>query len=289
MVSFYSVDIVSCTMVSFYSSDIVSYTMVSSCFLDIGSCAMISLRYQTFSKDEFKYHSSFTSLETLHRHVNHLEGYVGSSPSASLSQFVIVLVVMVAVVEVPWSGNAHFDDQDDPMKDEGQDLKSVNPSHNKYTTLFVCLQRSTTAREKEEDSSLFIIALLISKLEAYEEISLKGLISFQGSGLEVRSHLDVYEGEITLRVGKEAITFNLDQTSKYTADYNHMTVNKIDVIDMACDEYSQEVLGFSNVIASGNPTPYFEPIVSTASPNLTPFGDSDFLLFEEADSVRKIL
>ncbi|GJV69386.1 reverse transcriptase domain-containing protein [Tanacetum coccineum] len=63
-----------------------------------------------------------------------------------------------------------------------------------------------------------------------------------------------------------------------------MTVNKIDVIDMACDEYSQEVLGFSNVIASGNPTPYFEPIVSTASPNLTPFGDSDFLLMEEADS-----
>ncbi|GJS00785.1 reverse transcriptase domain-containing protein [Tanacetum coccineum] len=42
--------------------------------------------------------------------------------------------------------------------------------------------------------------------------------------------------------------------------------------------------GFSNVIASGNPTPYFEPIVSTASPNLTPFGDSDFLLMEEADS-----
>ncbi|GJW44204.1 reverse transcriptase domain-containing protein [Tanacetum coccineum] len=42
--------------------------------------------------------------------------------------------------------------------------------------------------------------------------------------------IDVYEGEITLRVGKEAITFNLDQTSKYTADYNHMTVNKIDVI-----------------------------------------------------------
>ncbi|GJZ70865.1 reverse transcriptase domain-containing protein [Tanacetum coccineum] len=96
--------------------------------------------------------------------------------------------------------------------------------------------------------------------------------------------IDVYEGEITLRGWQEAITFIWDQTSKYTADYDHMTVNKIDVIDMACDEYSQEVLGFSNVIASGNPTPYFEPIVSTASPNLTPFGDSDFLLMEEADS-----
>ncbi|GJY19701.1 putative reverse transcriptase domain-containing protein [Tanacetum coccineum] len=45
--------------------------------------------------------------------------------------------------------------------------------------------------------------------------------------------------QITLRVGKEAITFNLDQTSKYTADYDHMTANKIDVIEMACDEYSQ--------------------------------------------------
>ncbi|GJV11279.1 hypothetical protein Tco_1352820 [Tanacetum coccineum] len=63
-----------------------------------------------------------------------------------------------------------------------------------------------------------------------------------------------------------------------------MTGKQIDVIDMACDEYSQEVLGFSNVIASGNPTPYFEHIVSTASPTLTPFGDSDFLLIEEADS-----
>ncbi|GJU16664.1 hypothetical protein Tco_1144630 [Tanacetum coccineum] len=35
-------------------------------------------------------------------------------------------------------------------------------------------------------------------------------------------------------------------------------------------------------IFSGNPTPYYDPIVSTASPTLTPFGDSDFLL-EEVD------
>ncbi|GJR36141.1 reverse transcriptase domain-containing protein [Tanacetum coccineum] len=97
-----------------------------------------------------------------------------------------------------------------------------------------------------------------------------------------RALIDVYEGEITLRVGREAITFNLDQTSRYTANYNHMTANRIDVIDMACEEYSQEVLGFSNVISSGNPTPYYDPIVSTSSPTLTPFGDSDFLLFEEA-------
>nr|GEV91802.1 reverse transcriptase domain-containing protein [Tanacetum cinerariifolium] len=59
--------------------------------------------------------------------------------------------------------------------------------------------------------------------------------------------------------------------------------NRIDVIDMDCEEYSQEVLGFSDVIASGNPTPYYNPIVSTSSPTPTPFGDSDFLL-EEVDA-----
>ncbi|GJW75206.1 reverse transcriptase domain-containing protein [Tanacetum coccineum] len=48
--------------------------------------------------------------------------------------------------------------------------------------------------------------------------------------------------------------------------------------------YSQEVLGFS---VSGNPTPTTEPIVSTSSPTLTPFGDSDFLL-EETDAFLAI-
>ncbi|GKF35991.1 hypothetical protein Tco_0112749 [Tanacetum coccineum] len=46
-------------------------------------------------------------------------------------------------------------------------------------------------------------------------------------------------------IGSEAITYNLDQTSRYSANYTHMTANKIDVIDMACEEYSQEVLGFT--------------------------------------------
>nr|GEW06332.1 reverse transcriptase domain-containing protein [Tanacetum cinerariifolium] len=62
-----------------------------------------------------------------------------------------------------------------------------------------------------------------------------------------------------------------------------MTANRIDVIDMACEEYSQEVLGFFDVITSGNPTPYYDSIVSTSSPTLTPFGDIDFLL-EEVDA-----
>nr|GEW73857.1 reverse transcriptase domain-containing protein [Tanacetum cinerariifolium] len=98
-----------------------------------------------------------------------------------------------------------------------------------------------------------------------------------------RALIDVFEGELTLRVGKEAITFNLDQTLRYSANYNDITAKRIDVIDMACEEYSQEVLGFSDVIATGNPTPYYDPIVSTTSLTLTPFENSDFLL-EEVDS-----
>nr|GEV24013.1 reverse transcriptase domain-containing protein [Tanacetum cinerariifolium] len=92
--------------------------------------------------------------------------------------------------------------------------------------------------------------------------------------------IDVYKGELTLRVGNEAVTFNFDQTSRYSANYDDMMANRIDVIDMACEEYSQEITGFFDVIMSANPTPYYEPIISTSSPTLTPFGDSDFLLEE---------
>nr|GFA08062.1 reverse transcriptase domain-containing protein [Tanacetum cinerariifolium] len=97
-----------------------------------------------------------------------------------------------------------------------------------------------------------------------------------------RALIDVYAGELTLRVSNEDVAFNLDQTSRYSANYNDMTANRIDFIDMDCEEYSQEVLGFSEVIVSGNPTPYYDPIVFTSSSTLTPFEESDFLL-EEVD------
>nr|GEX61383.1 reverse transcriptase domain-containing protein [Tanacetum cinerariifolium] len=54
--------------------------------------------------------------------------------------------------------------------------------------------------------------------------------------------------ELTLLVGKEAITFNLDQTLRYSANYYDMTANRIDVIDMAYSpwqEMSTIVDGFS--------------------------------------------
>ncbi|GJW25093.1 reverse transcriptase domain-containing protein [Tanacetum coccineum] len=68
----------------------------------------------------------------------------------------------------------------------------------------------------------------------------------------------------------------------------HALIDKVDLIDVTCEEYSQEVLDFSDSVAYGNPSPGYDPIVSNSSPTLTPFGDSDFLLLEEADTFLAI-
>ncbi|GKB68002.1 reverse transcriptase domain-containing protein [Tanacetum coccineum] len=99
--------------------------------------------------------------------------------------------------------------------------------------------------------------------------------------------IDVYEGEITLRHDDQSLTLKCGDTPSIS--YNNLeSLNRVDLIDATCEEYSQEVLGFSDVIASGNPTPRFDPIVSNSSPTLTPFGDSDFILLEEADAFLAI-
>ncbi|GJY81369.1 reverse transcriptase domain-containing protein [Tanacetum coccineum] len=82
--------------------------------------------------------------------------------------------------------------------------------------------------------------------------------------------IDVYGEELTLRVDDEAITFKVGQTSRYSYN-NAKSVNRIDVIDVSCEEYAQEVLGFSDSSKSGNPTPSLDHILSTSLPSLTLF------------------
>ncbi|GJV00712.1 reverse transcriptase domain-containing protein [Tanacetum coccineum] len=80
-------------------------------------------------------------------------------------------------------------------------------------------------------------------------------------------------------VDDEAVTFKVGQTSRYS--YNDaVSINRIDVIDVAYEEYAQKVLGFSDNSMSGNPTPSLDPILSTSSPSLTPFEEGDFILEE---------
>nr|GEU75253.1 reverse transcriptase domain-containing protein [Tanacetum cinerariifolium] len=86
-----------------------------------------------------------------------------------------------------------------------------------------------------------------------------------------RALIDVYAEEITLRVNDEAVTFNLNQTTRYSSTYDDLSINRIDIIDVAREEYDQEILGFFNNSLGGNPTLTFEPILSDCSPSLTPF------------------
>ncbi|GJY70065.1 reverse transcriptase domain-containing protein [Tanacetum coccineum] len=94
-----------------------------------------------------------------------------------------------------------------------------------------------------------------------------------------RALIDVYGEEITLRYNDEAITFNVGHTSSHSYRYDDASVNRINVIDVTCEEYAQEVLRFSDRSSSGNPTPT-DPIITSPSPSFTPFEGGDFILEE---------
>nr|GEZ66457.1 DNA-directed DNA polymerase [Tanacetum cinerariifolium] len=92
--------------------------------------------------------------------------------------------------------------------------------------------------------------------------------------------LSVWKGLSLSKLTRTYMTLELaDRTKSKQVD-----IAKYVKVKLAYEEYSQEVLGLSDVTASGSPTPSDDPIVSTTSPKLTSFGDSDFLLFEEADA-----
>ncbi|GJZ01227.1 reverse transcriptase domain-containing protein [Tanacetum coccineum] len=94
-----------------------------------------------------------------------------------------------------------------------------------------------------------------------------------------RALIDVHGEELTLRVNDEAITFKVGHTSRYSHNYYDETVHQVNVIDVACEEYAQEVLGFLDSSTSGNPTPS-DPIIASSSPSFTPFEGGDFILEE---------
>nr|GEY22946.1 reverse transcriptase domain-containing protein [Tanacetum cinerariifolium] len=95
--------------------------------------------------------------------------------------------------------------------------------------------------------------------------------------------IDVYDGEITLRHDDQSLTLKCGDTPSIS--YNNLeSLNKVDLIDATCEEYSQAVLGFTNDVSTEVSSPIYEPIVSSSLQNLTPFDASNFLLLEEADA-----
>nr|GEV34580.1 reverse transcriptase domain-containing protein [Tanacetum cinerariifolium] len=55
-----------------------------------------------------------------------------------------------------------------------------------------------------------------------------------------RALIYVHGEELTLRFNDESITFNFGHTSRYSYRYDYESVNRIDVIDVTCEEYAQE-------------------------------------------------
>ncbi|GJX81311.1 reverse transcriptase domain-containing protein [Tanacetum coccineum] len=68
-------------------------------------------------------------------------------------------------------------------------------------------------------------------------------------------------------------------TSRYSRSYYDEMVNQVNVIDVAYEEYAQEVLGFSESSTSGNPTPS-DPIIASSVPSFTSFEGGYFILEE---------
>nr|GFC36671.1 reverse transcriptase domain-containing protein [Tanacetum cinerariifolium] len=95
--------------------------------------------------------------------------------------------------------------------------------------------------------------------------------------------IDVYEGEITLRHDDQSLMLKCGDTPSIFYN-NFQSLNKVDLIDATCEEYSQVVLGFNDDVSTEVSSPFYEPIVSSSLQNLTPFDASDFLLLEEADA-----
>ncbi|GKF12596.1 hypothetical protein Tco_0050522, partial [Tanacetum coccineum] len=86
--------------------------------------------------------------------------------------------------------------------------------------------------------------------------------------------IDVYEGEITLRNDDQSLTLKCGDTPSIS--YNNLeSLKKVDLVDVTCEEYSQEVLDFFDSVVYGNPSPGYDPIVSNYSLTLTSFGDID--------------
>nr|GEW83846.1 hypothetical protein [Tanacetum cinerariifolium] len=112
-----------------------------------------------------------------------------------------------------------------------------------------------------------------------------------------RALIDVYGEEITLRVNDESITFNLNQTMRYSSTYDDNSVNRVDVIDISCEEFVQDVLDFQYNPKSSSPTLVSdfskidvskEPIVKSSSPTRTPFGEK-YAFLEESNKLPVII
>nr|GEX47299.1 reverse transcriptase domain-containing protein [Tanacetum cinerariifolium] len=156
------------------------------------------------------------------------------------------------------------------------------------------MSKQYTKPKRKRDDSWFKDKVLLVQAQANGQILHEEELAFLAD-------LGITEGQATQTVIIHNATYQADDLDEYDSDcdelntakvalmanlshYGSDVLAKVDLIDVTCEEYSQEVLGFADVVSNEVSTPYYEPIVSNSSQNLTPFNASDFLLLEEADA-----
>nr|GFB44098.1 reverse transcriptase domain-containing protein [Tanacetum cinerariifolium]GFB44155.1 reverse transcriptase domain-containing protein [Tanacetum cinerariifolium] len=98
--------------------------------------------------------------------------------------------------------------------------------------------------------------------------------------------IDVHGEEMILRDGDERLTLNMKHDTASCSNHPYRkSVNLINIFDLSnIDSFNDIHPYFDDDPLSGSPTPSDDQIVSTTSPPLTPFRDSNFLLFEDVDA-----
>nr|GEW35133.1 reverse transcriptase domain-containing protein [Tanacetum cinerariifolium] len=96
--------------------------------------------------------------------------------------------------------------------------------------------------------------------------------------------IDVYGEEITLRVNDESVTFNLNQTMRYCSTYDDNSINRVDIIDIAWEEFVQDVLDFQYNSKSSNPTLVSNPSFSEETKKIEDFLNDESIPTEIDDS-----
>ncbi|GJR08092.1 hypothetical protein Tco_0790744 [Tanacetum coccineum] len=158
-----------------------------------------------------------------------------------------------------------------------------------FHLLLLLLRRTEATKDKVQNTSLestahiqppFVQDSILEPEVDYDVDPRVPLILRRPFLRTARTLIDVYGEELTLRVDDEAIMFKVGQTSRHSRSYK--MVNQVSVIDVACEEYAQEMLGFLDNSTSGNPTPS-DPIIASFSSSFTHFEGGDFIL-EEIDT-----
>nr|GEU38810.1 putative reverse transcriptase domain-containing protein [Tanacetum cinerariifolium] len=84
--------------------------------------------------------------------------------------------------------------------------------------------------------------------------------------------IDVYEGEIFLRHDDQSLTLKCGDTPSISYN-NFESLKKVDLIDATCEEYSQEVLGFADVVSEEDYFPSVRKDLKVVEPKNQSYDD----------------